>query len=218
MTKERRADENDPESELIVIYHEASLFFPLPDGSAQLYKLFGKSKEPTAQDTIVDTVQAKKPRYICVPVENWLKTMQGFTVNWDVEGEQDPTTFIRGANRFDVPGSSKKDYKLNFLAYKTGVSKFRVNFKNEQTGEYIFYNIEVTSQEADLIGTIELVSPVRESVSKVLLIENPTKDSVEVLKSQFSFDNDNVEVSPEAITIPPQSVCYSLLNNLGARI
>jgi hydrocephalus-inducing protein len=149
MTKEKKADEADPDSENIIIYHEATLFFPLPDGRAEFYKLFGQSNKPEAMDNIEDEVEAKKPKYISLPVENWLKTPQRFKVEVNEEEEQ-TTTFIRGANTFDVHGNSTKDYKLNFLAYKEGECKFSVTFKNEETGEYIFFNIKVNIVEPGL--------------------------------------------------------------------
>lgn len=88
-----------------------------------------------------ETVIAKKSKFIIIPVKNWLKTTQRFKVSWVVEGEQDQTTFIRGANTIDVAGDSTKDYKLSFLAYKTGQYKFTVFFKNETSGEYLFFNM-----------------------------------------------------------------------------
>lgn len=58
-----------------------------------------------------------------------------------MDGEQDQTTFIRGANTIDVGGESSMDYKLNFLAYKVGNYKFTITFKNETSGEYLFYKV-----------------------------------------------------------------------------
>lgn len=44
-------------------------------------------------------------------------------------GDADPALFIRGANAFDVGGSSTKDYKLNFLSLRSGRYRFEVTFK-----------------------------------------------------------------------------------------
>lgn len=121
MTKEKEVSkegEEEKEKEVITIFHEASLFFPLPDGSAESYKLFGKSLKPEASNKFEEKVEAKKAKYINIPVENWLKTPQRFKVTTKVEGESSETTFIRGANTFDVQANSTKDYKLNFLSYK----------------------------------------------------------------------------------------------------
>jgi hydrocephalus-inducing protein len=104
-------------------------------------------------------------------------------VSWVVEGDQDQTTFIRGANTIDVAGESGKDYKLSFLAYKTGVYKFMITFKNETSGEYLFYKMQVQATEPDLIEKIELVSAIRESVTRAVTIENPTDTEVTITRS-----------------------------------
>lgn len=65
-------------------------------------------------------------------------------------GEQDPTTFIKGANICDLGPNSQKDFKLQFLAYKQGTCKFVVTFKNKVSNEYLFYNLEVNVTEPGL--------------------------------------------------------------------
>ena len=83
----------------------------------------------------------------------------------------------------DVAGESTKDYKLNFMAYKTGLYKFVITFKNENSGEYLLYKMQIQATEPDLIDRIELSSAIRETVSKVVTIENPTDIEVTILKS-----------------------------------
>lgn len=53
--------------------HKGSLFFPLPNGTALLYKLNGIATEPEPEGIISETVQAKKAKFITVPIKNWLK-------------------------------------------------------------------------------------------------------------------------------------------------
>jgi hydrocephalus-inducing protein len=53
--------------------HIGSLFFPLPNGTALLYNLNGIATEPEAEALPQETVQAKKARFITIPVRNWLK-------------------------------------------------------------------------------------------------------------------------------------------------
>lgn len=69
--------------------HKASLFFPLPNGTALLYNLNGVATEPEAENLPQETVQAKKARFVVIPVKNWLKTDQRFKVSWIVEGDKD---------------------------------------------------------------------------------------------------------------------------------
>jgi hydrocephalus-inducing protein len=133
MTKKNAADQYDA--------HKGSLFFPLPNGTALLYKLNGIATEPDSEGLIQETVVAKKSKFIVIPVKNWLKQDQRFKVTWQMDGEADPTTFIRGANMLDVAGESNKDFKLNFLTYKVGTYKFTITFKNESSGEFLLYKV-----------------------------------------------------------------------------
>jgi len=69
------------------------------------------------------------------------------------------------------------------LAYKVGIYKFIITFKNESSGEYMFFRIQITATEADLFEKIELISPIRESISKVISIENPTDTEVTIARN-----------------------------------
>ena len=207
MTKEKEvAKEDSEEKEVVTVYHQASLFFPLPDGRAEFYNLFGKSDKPEALDQIQVEVEAKKQKYIHIPIENWLKTAQRFKVNHEIEGEADETTFIRGANIFDVQANSSKDYKLNFLTYKEGETNFVATFMNEQSGEYIYYNVNVKASEPGQQGnTVELICPVRETASKLVTIENPTSKEIQISREDFKFENEYIEIEPETLTLPSKA-------------
>ena len=104
-----------------------------------------------------------------------------------------------------MAGNSSKDYKLSFLTYKAGLSKFVVTLKNESTGEYLFYKMNVQATEPDIIDKIELVSPIRDSVSKAITIENPTDSEVVIQRNMFTINNEYIEIMPETLKIPPKS-------------
>jgi hydrocephalus-inducing protein len=206
MTTEKEVSKVAEEvKEKVTVFHEASLFFPLPDGNAEFYKLFGQSNKPSSIQTIEVSVSAKKPKYISIKVENWLKTSQRFSVKPEIEGGADKTTFVRGANTFDVQGNSSKEYKLNFLTYKAGVTHFKVTFLNEATKEYIFYTVKAIADEPGIQSSIELAASVRETTSQMIIIENPTDEEVKIAKSEFVYKNENISLSPDGIIIPPQS-------------
>lgn len=134
-------------------------------------------------------------------VKNWAKKTQRFEASWKVEGPADTSLFIRGASTFDIAGESDKEYKLNFLALRSGTYKFTVNFREKTTGEYIFYNFTVTVEESKDVEKLEIVSAVRESCSQAIVVENPTNEEVKVNRSQFTFANEYLEVTPEEIVI-----------------
>ena len=106
--------------------------------------------------------------------------------------------FIRGAKVFDVAGESAKEYKLNFLALRAGVYKFTTTFKAKDSGEYIFYTFAITVEDNSEVEVIELESPIRESVVRSIIVENPTDQEVEVSRSQFTIQNEYCELHPES--------------------
>jgi hydrocephalus-inducing protein len=198
--------EGEPEVETTEIEtHKGSLFFPLPNGTALLYRLVGTATEPDTEKEIAETVQAKKAKSIIIPVNNWLKTAQRFLVTWEIDGDKDPSLFIRGANAVDVGGLSNKDYKLNFLCLRAGTYKFHVTFKSQQTGEYLYFSVQVTASEPALAGTIELTSTVRESVSSIINIENPTSKDITIASTEFVCDNEYIQITPAKLMIPAKS-------------
>lgn len=54
----------------------------------------------------------------------------------------------------------------------------QVTFKNEETGEFLFYNITFKSTPPGIIRSIDLTSQVRKSVSDVITIPNPLSTPV----------------------------------------
>jgi hydrocephalus-inducing protein len=205
MTKLMKIKEEGAEEETEVMdTHKGSLFFPLPNGTALLYRLLGTATEPDPDGSITETVTAKKAKSVIVPVKNWSRQPQRFRASWEVDGEADSSLFIRGANAFDVAGNSTKDFKLNFLALKTGNYSFTVTFKAQKTGEYSFFKVNVTVEEPDLISTIELCSQVRESISQTINIENPTDSEVTIPSSEWQCGNEYIEITPSSLTVPPR--------------
>jgi len=208
MTKVRQVKKMEGDQEIEVEEtdtHKGSLFFPLPNGTALLYSLIGTATEPNAEAALQETVTAKRAKSIIIPVKNWSKVSQRFHASWKVEGETDPALFIRGANAFDVGGQSTKEYKLNFLSLKSGQYRFEVTFKADKTGEYAFYTVDVNVEEAELVDTIELASQVRESVSQIINIENPTDVEVTIAASEFQCDNEYIEITPATLTVPAKA-------------
>ena len=62
--------------------HKGGLFFPLPNGTALLYRLVGTATEPDAEGELRETVTAKKAKSIIIPVKNWSKLSQRFHASW----------------------------------------------------------------------------------------------------------------------------------------
>ena len=192
--------------------HEGSLFFPTPDGLALLYNLYGKSLPPNPSQIFDLNIKAKKTHTQVLPVKNWLKITQRFSVNWKIEND-DPAVFIKGANTIDIAGEATKEYKINIFALKQSSIKFTVTFRNEQSGEYVFYKVNAIVTPSDVMSKAEMTSVVRETTSKIITIENPLKKTVEFKKENIIFDNDSLSANPTIFSILPQSVISLFLSH-----
>lgn len=49
------------------------------------------------------------------------------------------------------------------------------------------------------------MSPIRESISKVITLENPTDNEVVIAKNQFVCNNEYIDITPDQLKIPPRS-------------
>ena len=94
------------------------------------------------------------------------------------------------------------------------MTKFTITFKNVQTAEYMFYNVEITVVESDVKKIIELYTEVRDICSRLITIDNPCDKPVEIKADQFIIDNENVFITPPAITIPPHRVNFNVFSKL----
>nr|XP_014334844.1 PREDICTED: hydrocephalus-inducing protein homolog [Bos mutus] len=155
--------------------HQGTLFFPLPDGTGWLYMLHGTSELPKAVANIYREVPCKTPYTELLPVTNWLNKPQRFRVIVEILKPEKPdlSVTLKGLDYIDVLSSSKKDYKLNFFSYKEGLYTAKVIFRNEVTNEFLYYTLSFRVIPSGVIKTIEMVSPVRQSTSAFIKVENP---------------------------------------------
>lgn len=152
--------------------HEGSVFFPMPDGSGILYKLIGTAEKPLVAGTITRDVPCKTAYTEVLSVSNWLKRTQRFKVSIELT-KPDPSVILKGLDFFDVPPLILREYKLQYYAFKEGVTNAKVIFKNEQTQEFVHYNLNFKSTPPGVISTIEMSTNVRQLLSRDVIISNP---------------------------------------------
>ncbi|KAI8803400.1 hypothetical protein BJ742DRAFT_498091 [Cladochytrium replicatum] len=152
--------------------HEGTLFFPLPDGNGILYKLSGFADKPVPAGVISRELPSKTLYTEIFNVENWLKRPQRFKVIMDIP-KADPSIVLKGNDFIDVQGHVSKEYKLQFFAYKEGVTNLKLIFKNESTQEYLLYSITFKSTPPGVIGMIDMSTVVRQSCLRDIMISNP---------------------------------------------
>lgn len=179
--------------------HEGSIFFPLPDGSGILHKLYGVAEKPLTSGNITREVPSKTSHNEILSITNWLKRPQKFKVMIEIT-KPDLSVIIKGHDFIELPAMVTRDYKLNFYAYKEGLTNAKVIFKNETTQEFMFYNINFKSTAPGIISVIEMTTPVRQICTKEISIFNPLNIPV-----SFSTNNTHPEVAtPHTFVIPPK--------------
>ena len=159
--------------------HTGSLFIALPNGNALLYELGGAAAEPAPEEAIEREVEAKVPITIALPVRNWLKVPQRFSVavepegGW--EGDVADSTSWEIADKIDVPQLQERSLPLKFISHKDGPRAAKVTLLNEDNGEYLTYNIAMTVGPPPLLRTIELDTTARQLATKTITIANPLR-------------------------------------------
>ena len=197
MSKIHPEDPNEKSKE-----HDATVFFPIPDGTAKIYKILGTSLPPSAQQTIEATATVREWTTIKLTITNWLYQTQRFHVSWP---DPEQGVFIKGANTIDVSSNSSKEYKLSFRSLKETPYNFKITFENVDNKEYVFYNINVTMTSAKAFKEIELIGQVRDIVTGSFTINNPLNIEVTIPQEQIIIENEYLTISPEVITIPAES-------------
>ena len=170
--------------------HFGSIFFPLPEGQGLLYNLTGVSEAPKPVDSRTIDVPSKLRHTEYLPVANWLITNQRFKVIRDIlkPDRPDISLSIQGQDYIDVPGNSKRDYQLQFHAFKVGTTFIRVTFKNEDTGEYCFYLLTFKAVSAGTIDVISLDTTVRQRVIHTISVHNPLPIQVSISTNSSLYD------------------------------
>jgi hydrocephalus-inducing protein len=197
MSKIHQDDPNEKSKE-----HDATVFFPIPDGTAKIYKVLGTALPPSAQQTIEATATVREWTTIKLTITNWLYQTQRFHVSW---GKTEQGIFIKGANTIDVSSNSSKEYKLSFKSLKETPYNFKITFENVDNKEYIFYIINVTMTPAKTFKEVELVGQVRDIVTGSFTINNPLNTDVTIPQEQIIIENEYLTLSPDIITIPAES-------------
>jgi len=173
--------------------HSGSVFVPLPDGSAVMYKLEGTAGPPLAEaEAVSRSVQCKATHTEALSVKNWLGRPQRFTVQIDPPPEG--TTTLRGASYIDVPAHAERSYALKFHTYVEGTTQAKVTLTNEETREYIFFDVEFTASESPVLSTYDLSTVVRQSKDLEIAVSNPLGEPV-IIKG--TCDNPDVVLQEE---------------------
>ncbi|XP_053175951.1 hydrocephalus-inducing protein homolog [Scomber japonicus] len=183
--------------------HLGSVFFSFPDGTGVLYSLQGTAEPPKAEDSIVQELSAKTHHTEMLPVHNVLSKQQRFHVMKEIlkPDKPDATVSLKGLEYIDVPALGKSDYKLSFFTYKEGQYINKVTFRNEVSGEYLFYLVTFKATSPKPMSTIELETAVRRRASATVYVENPLITAT-CLTTECKYPDIS---APHQHTVPGQS-------------
>ena len=180
-----------------------TVFFPLPNGTALLYRLDGSSDAPgMAAPAIERDVVAKVHHIEKLTVSNWLKMPQRFVVSmkWSHDPSDD-SIVIKGVPSIDIPPDSKRDYKIHFSSYREGKISGTVHFTNEETKEYQFYNITFNVKAAKEVAAIDMHTIARQRKLHEISLTNPLN---KVLTLVVKSDNADLIV-PASVAMQPKA-------------
>lgn len=123
--------------------------------------LRGTPLEPDATAVVEKRIPCRKKTVFTFPLKNWLKHPQRFHVERDFQGldhnDEEPF-FVDGLDHVDVPGLMEREYRLTIVDYRVRRTNGRVRFVNEETGDYLFFDVKVDSVAADPLEVISLTS------------------------------------------------------------
>lgn len=169
MTKQNSSEEIDSRRPSV---HKGSIFLAIPDGSALLYNVNGNASPPLPAPALSLSTAAKKTLSITIPIKNWLKTQQIFTV--DIQKPPgNESIIVQGPPSILLHAAATRNYNMKFFCYTEGAASLSVRFVNQDSGEYLVHDIHVAVSRAVDVDTLYFEAPVRQTVKKTVTIENP---------------------------------------------
>jgi hydrocephalus-inducing protein len=147
-------------------------------------------------------LMAKQQHVEVLLVTNWLSKPQRFTISIarDGDGSDVPeATFIMTPFHIDVPALADKACKIAITPYAASPIRTTVTFTNDATGEFLYYDLDCTVQEAPSVGELVLSTPVRTTVRKAVTITNPLDRELVLTGTCTS----NAVTFPATFTLPP---------------
>ena len=155
--------------------HNASVFFPLPDGNGLHFPFVGQADAPKPIAVPTREVPCKTKHVELLRIENWLRQRQRLRVSIEMVSPDklDASIKLHGPEYIDVPALETVNYELTFSAHKEGNLSAKLYFKNEVTAEYILYMVKFKSSPQNTFETITMSSQVRSIATHDIKISNP---------------------------------------------
>lgn len=144
------------------------------------FELKGKSEEPLAEDHIQFNCNVGDSYFKLITIPNNTEDRVAYTVKMDLHG-------LTGEEYFTVKKKSYYSYKLMMTPSLGGIYAGSITFTNEETGNYIWYSLEMEAKGLRNIADYEVSSTVRKPAELEIEVEN--KHSVELDYSVYIQGN-----------------------------
>lgn len=154
------------------------MFLPLPEGGGLTYKLVGTAMDPLPAQKYYEEIQCKTDFSKLLSVCNWASDAQELKVMTENVSQQSSSMIpykVTGNSVIKVAHNGIRDYKWTIRVLKEGSLAFKVTFTNENTREYLFYEIDLLVTKRESLDDIRLTTCVRRPVTYCLKLENPIK-------------------------------------------
>jgi len=168
--------------EILSKSHNATLFIALPDGSSTVYSLVGYATTPKSFTMDAEEVPCKVTYRKALPVRNWLQQSQRFRAIIKCgDKKADQSTELKPAisDTIDVPGGMVRDFFIDFFAYRENATvNATVTFQNEETQEYVVFELVFRTTSAGILDTVQLRAAVRTRAIHKVTLRNPLAHTV----------------------------------------
>nr|XP_024218672.1 hydrocephalus-inducing protein homolog [Halyomorpha halys] len=182
-----------------------------------IVQLEGRSTEPMVEGKLSVIAIAREKCVITLTVENPLEILQKMSLRFEGNELNRNLFNIEGRKCIVLPSRGKGEYIINFYAYMKGIVNFDVIFTNDETHEYMYYNVTVVIEPpAETWETVEMHTMVYFPINKTISIYNPLemKDTFTVTSPASAIINKWLKVEPSVLDVDPKqhgkfSIIYS---------
>jgi hydrocephalus-inducing protein len=164
--------------------HQASLSVVLPTGQAVVFNLVGKTQSPKSNGKFFREIPCRTEHRETMTLYNWLPQTQVFKVLYDYIKPDKPDASIElsGKNVVHIPPLAQLDYQFLFKALRekevNSVFVYRVVFRNEDTSEYQYYDLQYRLTKGPSFQSKTIISQVRTLRRESVKILNPLQTAV----------------------------------------
>jgi len=165
------------------------------------YDLHGVAEEPLAEEHVVIKCEARERTSHTFLVRNYSSQQATFEVESDL-------VHISGPSSVTVEGRGVEDYELTFQPLQAGQVTGCIMFRDQQTGHFTWYTVELITMPPKPQQTLPLTCVVRQAVAVDIQLVNPLDD---VVVFEVTLNGDGLLGEAEFVLAPKETATYELV-------